>query len=131
MAITVVAGIIQDSEGLLLCAKRGDWKDSGNKWEFPGGKPLDNESLEDALVREVREELAIEIRPLSILDRSTTVVDGIEIDLVCFSAVLLSPKPTKSSDHSEIRWLKETELSSLDWSAPDLPAVKKLTMPFC
>ena len=131
MAITVVAGIIQDSEGLLLCAKRGDWKDSASKWEFPGGKPIENESLEDALVREVREELAIEIRPLIIFDRSTTIVDGVEIDLVCFSAVLLGPKPTKSSDHSEIRWLKETELSSLDWAAPDVPAVKKLTMPFC
>ena len=131
MAITVVAGIIQDSEGLLLCAKRGDWKDAAGKWEFPGGKPLENESLEDALIRELREELAIEVKPLRIFDRSTTIVDGIEIDLVCFSAVLLSPKPTKSSDHSEIRWLKESELSSLDWAAPDMPAVKKLTMPFC
>ncbi len=131
MAITVVAGIIQDSEGLLLCAKRGDWKDAAGKWEFPGGKPLENESLEGALIRELREELAIEVKPLRIFDRSTTSVDDIEIDLVCFSAVLVSPKPTGSSDHSEIRWLKETELSGLDWSAPDMPAVKKLTMPFC
>lgn len=69
MAITVVAGIIQDSEGLLLCAKRGDWKDAAGKWEFPGGKPLENESLEDALIRELREELAIEIKPLRIFDR--------------------------------------------------------------
>jgi 8-oxo-dGTP diphosphatase len=131
MAITVVAGIIQDSEGLLLCAKRGDWKDAAGKWEFPGGKPLENESLEDALIRELREELAIEVKPLGIFDRSSTIVEGIEIDLVCFSAVLVSPKPTGSSDHSEIRWLKETELSSLDWAAPDFPAVKKLTIPFC
>ena len=131
MAITVVAAIIQDSDGLLLCAKRGDWKDSAGKWEFPGGKPLKNEPLEDALVREIKEELAIEIRPLSIFDRSTTIVDDIEIDLVCFSTVLLGPKPTGSSDHSEIRWLKQTELSGLDWATPDLPAVKKLTMPFC
>jgi 8-oxo-dGTP diphosphatase len=125
MAITVVAGIIQDSEGFLLCAKRGDWKDAAGKWEFPGGKPLENESLEDALIRELREELAIEVKPLRIFDRSTTSVDDIEIDLVCFSAVLVSPRPTGSS------WLKETELSSLDWAAPDMPAVKKLTMPFC
>jgi 8-oxo-dGTP diphosphatase len=130
MAMTVVAGIIRDSDDLLLCAKRGDWKDSAGKWEFPGGKPLENESLEDALVREIKEEFAVEIKPLSIFDRSTTIFDGIEIDLVCFSAVLLDPKPTRSSDHSEIRWLKETELSSLAWAAPDLPAVKKLTMPF-
>ena len=131
MAITVVAGIVQDADGLLLCAKRGDWKDSAGKWEFPGGKPLENETLEDALVREIKEELAIEIEALRIFDRSTTIVDGIAIDLVCFSSVLVGPKPAQSSDHSEIRWLKQTELSSLDWAAPDLPAVKKLTMPFC
>ena len=131
MSITVVAGIVQDANGLLLCARRGDWKDSAGKWEFPGGKPLENEALEDALVREIKEELAIEIEALRIFDRSTTVVDGNAIDLVCFSAVLLGPKPTRSSDHSEIRWLKQTELSNLDWAAPDMRAVKKLTMPFC
>ena len=55
MAITVVAAIIEDDAGLMLCAKRGDWKDSPNKWEFPGGKPKPGENLEAALKREMKD----------------------------------------------------------------------------
>ena len=131
MAITVVAGIIQDSEGLLLCAKRGDWKDAAGKWEFPGGKPKTGESLEAALIREIQEELSVEIRVLRLFDRSTTVVGDKEIDLACFSCELVGEKPVSSTDHSELRWVKESEMSKLDWAEPDLPAVKKLLIPFC
>ena len=131
MAITVVAGIIQDSEGLLLCAKRGDWKDAAGKWEFPGGKPKSGESLEAAIIREIQEELSVEIRVLRQFDRSGTVVGDKEIDLVCFSCELVGEKPVASTDHRELRWVKESEMSTLDWAEPDLPAVKKLLIPFC
>jgi len=131
MAITVVAAIIEDDAGLILCAKRGSWKDAPGKWEFPGGKPNPGESLEDAIKREIFEELGVEIRPLSVFDRSTTKVGGNEIDLVCFAAELVDQKPSSSTDHSELAWLKQTELSALDWAKPDLPAVKKITMPAC
>jgi len=131
MAITVVAAIIEDDAGLILCAKRGAWKDAPGKWEFPGGKPTDSETLEDALVREIREELSIEINLLKLFDRSKTAVGDTEIDLVCFSARLVGDKPTGSTDHSELSWRRQSELASLDWAEPDLPAVKKLTMPYC
>ena len=131
MAITVVAGIIQDSEGLLLCAKRGDWKDAAGKWEFPGGKPKSGESLQAAIIREIQEELSVEIRVVRQFDRSSTVVGDKEIDLVCFSCELVDEKPVASTDHSELRWVKESEMSKLDWAEPDLPAVKKLLIPFC
>ena len=131
MAITVVAGIIQDSEGLLLCAKRGDWKDAAGKWEFPGGKPKSGESLQAAIIREIQEELSVEIRVVRQFDRSSTVVGDKEIDLVCFSCELVDEKPVASTDHSELRWVKESEISKLDWAEPDLPAVKKLLIPFC
>jgi len=131
MAITVVAGIIQDSEGLLLCAKRGDWKDAAGKWEFPGGKPKPGESLEAALIREIQEELSVKILVLRLFDRSSTVVGDKEIDLACFSCELVGEKPVSSTDHSKLRWVKESELSKLDWAAPDIPAVRKLLIPFC
>ena len=127
MTTLVVAAIIQDSEHNYLCAKRGDWKASANKWEFPGGKPEDNELLEDAIVREIREELGVDIAVRRMFDRTTT---G-EIDLVAFVCDLLSEKPTHSTDHSELRWVPESELSKLDWAAPDLPAVKRILIPFC
>ena len=110
-----------------MCCKRGDWKSAPSKWEFPGGKPEANESLEDSLTREIREELGVEIRVLRKFDRSTT---G-EIDLVCFVCELVDEVPTSSTDHSELRWVPEEELSKLDWAEPDLPALKRILIPFC
>ena len=129
--MTVVAAIIQNSKGEYLCCKRGDWKSAPGKWEFPGGKPESDESLEAALVREIREELGVGIKVLRQFDRSTTQVGSQEIDLVCFVAELIGEEPTKSTDHSELVWLAESELSKLDWAEPDLPALKRILIPFC
>jgi 8-oxo-dGTP diphosphatase len=123
----VVAAIIQNPQGQYLCCKRGDWKSAPSKWEFPGGKPEANESLENALTREIREELGVDIKVLRQFDRSTT---G-EIDLVCFVCELIDEVPTSSTDHSELRWVPEEELSKLDWAEPDLPALKRILIPFC
>ncbi len=123
----VVAAIIQNSHGEYLCCKRGDWKPSPNKWEFPGGKPELGESLEAALIREIQEELGVQISVLRQFDRSTT---G-EIELVCFVCDLVDQEPTTSTDHSEFRWVREQDLSQLDWAEPDLPALKRILIPFC
>jgi 8-oxo-dGTP diphosphatase len=127
MTTLVVAAIIQDAEHNYLCAKRGDWKAAPDKWEFPGGKPEENELLEDAIVREIREELGVEITVQRLFDRTTT---G-DIDLVTFVCDLVGDKPTHSTDHSELRWVPESELSKLDWAEPDLPALKRILIPFC
>ena len=127
MPITVVAAIIQDAAGNYLCCKRGAWKQSPNKWEFPGGKPEIGESLEQAIVREIKEELNTGIRVVRQFDRSTT---G-DIELVSFVCELQSEKPQFSTDHSEKRWVPENELSKLDWAEPDRPALKRILIPFC
>ncbi|MEY3561523.1 MAG: hypothetical protein RL068_675 [Actinomycetota bacterium] len=127
MTTLVVAAIIQDEVGNYLCAKRGDWKASPNKWEFPGGKPELGESLEAAIVREIKEELGVEINVKRQFDRSTTQ----DIELVCFVCDLVGQKPTQSTDHSELRWVEERELSKLDWAEPDRPALKRILIPFC
>lgn len=123
----VVAAIIQDSDGNFLCAKRGDWKSLPGKWEFPGGKALPDEELSSALIREIKEELSVDIKVIREFDRTTT---G-DIELVCFVCDLVSERPTTSTDHSELRWVSEKDLASLDWSEADLPAVKKILMPYC
>lgn len=127
MITTVVAAIIQNSSGEYLCCKRGDWKSAPGKWEFPGGKPEPGESLEAAVVREIQEELGVKIRVIRQFDRSTTA----EIDLVCFVCELGDRLPTQSTDHSELRWVQENQLSKLDWAEPDLPALKRILIPFC
>ncbi len=108
MPTLVVAAIIQDENGNYLCAKRGDWKAAAGKWEFPGGKPEAEESLEDAIVREIQEELNTQITVRRQFDRSTT---G-DIELVCFVCDLVGEKPNQSTDHSELRWVPESELSN-------------------
>ena len=123
----VVAAIIQDEHGNFLCAKRGDWKSLPGKWEFPGGKANAGEELAQALVREIKEELTVDIKVVREFDRSTT---G-DSELVCFVCDLVSEKPTTSTDHSELRWVSEKDLAALDWSEADLPAVKKILIPYC
>jgi 8-oxo-dGTP diphosphatase len=127
MTTLVVAAIIQDENGNYLCAKRGDWKAAAGKWEFPGGKPEAEESLEAAIVREIQEELNTQITVRRQFDRSIT---G-DIELVCFVCDLVGEKPVQSTDHSELRWVPEGELSKLDWAEPDLPALKRILIPFC
>ena len=123
----VVAAIIQDEQGNFLCAKRGEWKSLPGKWEFPGGKVAPGEDLSQALIREIQEELSVKIKVVREFDRSTT---G-EIELVCFVCDLAGEKPTSSTDHSELRWVSEKDLAALDWSKADLPAVKKILIPYC
>ena len=127
MSTLVVAALIQDKDGKILCAKRNPDKSQGGKWEFPGGKPEEGETLEGALMREIREELGIDIRVLRLFAQSIT---G-DIELAVFSCELVADKPSTSTDHSELRWLKEEELSGLDWAEADKPALKKLLIPRC
>ena len=63
-AIKVSMGIILDSEGKILIAQRNLQKNFGGMWEFPGGKQEANESPEQALIRELKEELSIEVEVL-------------------------------------------------------------------
>ncbi len=123
----VVAAIIQDELGNFLCARRGEWKSLPGKWEFPGGKAHDGEELTSALIREIKEELSVEIKVVREFDRTIT---G-DIELVCFVCDLVSEKPLSSTDHSELRWVSEKDLGELDWSEADLPAVKKILIPYC
>jgi len=123
----VVAAIIQDELGNFLCAKRGDWKSLAHKWEFPGGKAKPNEALDEAIVREIAEELSAKITVVREFHRNHFE----DIELVSFVCDLTGPKPTTSTDHSELRWVSESELADLDWAEADKEIVKKITIPFC
>jgi 8-oxo-dGTP diphosphatase len=123
----VVAAIIQDELGNFLCAKRGEWKSLPGKWEFPGGKAKTDESLEIAIVREIAEELNVDVSVVREFHRNRYE----EIELVSFVCKLLGDKPKQSTDHSELRWVGEGELSELDWAEADKEIVKKITIPFC
>jgi len=121
----VVAAVVSDAGRVLAC-RRKLGKAAGGKWEFPGGKVEQGESAEAALMREIREELGSAIIVGEELTTDDTIVGDRVIRLTCIHARLDGPRPVSSADHDELAWLLPAELQSLEWAAPDLPAVRLL-----
>lgn len=124
-ALHVVAAVIIDQGRVLACRRKPE-KSAGGLWEFPGGKVEVGESVEEAVRREIAEELSVDIRVLGELTTDDTVVGERTIRLTCMRARLASDKPTTSSDHDRLEWVTATELLDIEWAAPDLPAVRLL-----
>ena len=124
--IEVVCGIIVGESGKVLVCRRDFSRHLGGKWEFPGGKVHKGESGTDALFRELREELGIEI---VVGDQLKSVVDwadgDISIRLSGFWCEVMDGEPA-ALEHEEIRWCELSELPSLDWAEADLPLVEEL-----
>jgi 8-oxo-dGTP diphosphatase len=118
----VVAAIII-SGGRVLACRRAPHKSSPSLWEFPGGKVDLGELPLDAIVREIREELELDVLPLRTFDVSETLVGDTLIRLECIVCQPLADFKLKSSDHDAFLWLLPGQLGELDWATPDLPAV--------
>lgn len=123
--LEVVAAAILD-DGWFLACRRAPGKAAAGRWEFPGGKVEPGEDPRAALGRELLEELAVEVEVGELLDRSQTKVGDIIIDLATYDVKLLGRRPDQSTDHDQLGWFALDELASLDWAAPDLPAVEAL-----
>lgn len=124
--IQVVAAIILH-EDKILCVQRGKNKYDyiSNKYEFPGGKVEDGESEIDAIIREIREELEIDI----IVNNEYMTVQHQypDFELTMHSFLCLSDDTRLTlTEHIDYKWLKKHELDQLDWAAADIPIVEKL-----
>ncbi len=124
--IQVVAGVASQDDTVLAC-RRAPGRASGGLWEFPGGKVEADEQPQDALTRELLEELHADVAVGALLDRSTVAVGELVIDLACYEVVFRGAPPTHSTDHDELRWVTREQLGELDWATPDLPMVRRLT----
>ena len=122
--INVVAAIIHDAQGRIFATQRGygEWKDW---WEFPGGKVEAGESPEEALQREIREELETHI----VIERLVTTVEydypSFHLTMHCFLCHVESGSLTLK-EHEAARWLSKDELHSVRWLPADLEVVEKL-----
>jgi 8-oxo-dGTP diphosphatase len=118
--IHVTCAIIEkDAE--VLCAQRSELMPLPLKWEFPGGKVEEGESLEDCLVREIREELGLQVLVKEQLPPSTfNYGAGKEICLHPFICHIHSGT-VSLKEHKQVVWLPATELKKLDWAAADIP----------
>ena len=122
--IVVVAAIVV-RDGRIFATQRGygDWKDW---WEFPGGKVEPGESPEDALKREIREELATEIE----MDELFTTVEydytKFHLTMHCYLCTIVNGE-LSLLEHEDARWLAIDELDSVKWLPADKDVIEKLT----
>ncbi len=121
----VVAAVIQSGDAFLVC-RRAPHKNLAGKWEFPGGKVEGNETDTEALTREIKEELNVDVEVEELVAVSRSNSRHQEIVMYSYFAQLVSSKPTSSSDHDEMRWVTHSEFNSLDWAELDLPVIEAL-----
>jgi 8-oxo-dGTP diphosphatase len=118
--IHVTCAIIEKGNQ-ILCAQRSERMPLPLKWEFPGGKVEAGEALEDCIVREIKEELGLQVLvkeklPKSIFDYGA----GKEICLYPFICHIHSGT-ISLKEHKQVVWLPVNELKELDWAAADIP----------
>ena len=121
-----VVGAIIERAGTVFAARRNPERSAGGLWEFPGGKVEANETPEQALTREIKEELGVEVSIGNLVDTSLSNVAGLTIELACYLATLEGPEPISSTDHDALTWVPIDELESLEWAPGDVPIIKRL-----
>lgn len=123
--IDVVAAVIVTENGILATQRsHGEFKD---KWEFPGGKIEPGETPEQALKREIKEELDVDISIDSYIEAVHYAYTDFEIKLYVFVCSVASGNITLK-EHKSSEWLKTDELDSMEWLPADkvvLPALKR------
>ena len=123
--ILVVAAAIE-KDGKIFCAQRPEGKSLGGFWEFPGGKLEAGESPEQALIREIQEELNSEIEIISFVNEASYDYDFGTVVMKTYHAKLLSGN-LELLEHQNSTWLAPHELKLLNWAPVDRPAVELLT----
>ena len=126
--IEVVAAVIF-REGKVLCVQRAEHEKEyiSLKWEFPGGKVEVGESREEALVREIEEELAVEVHELQYLMTVEHSYPDFHLIMHTYTCVLKAGE-VELREHVALRWLALEELGQLDWAAADVPVVERLML---
>lgn len=109
--------------GKLLVARQGENSNRPWKWEFPGGKVKVGESPEQALVREIKEELNVRIRVDAPLEAVVSLLPGHEITLRPFLCRIVSGEP-ELSEHAEFRWISLGEVPGLDMLPADYEVLR-------
>ncbi len=121
--IKVVAAIIK-RDNQILATQRGSGEFKGG-WEFPGGKIEEGETPENALIREIREELDTEIKVNELVDIVEYDYPNFHLTMHCFLCEIVSGELTLV-EHQDARWLEGEELDSMEWLPADLGLIAKL-----
>lgn len=116
-----VAGGILQKNGLYLIAQRNKDDDFGLRWEFPGGKLDQGETGEQCIVRELKEELDIDVEVLDLFD------EFVEDDLtILYYRVTLQSGEITLNEHEQVKWVPVNHLQDYDLLSGDREIAKKL-----
>lgn len=120
--LPVVGAAILDGDRCLV-ARRGPSMSAPGRWEFPGGKVERGEDPRAALVREIREELGIEIAVGPLLGRGIVAEPPICLDV--YEASRTGGQP-ELREHQDTRWIAAVDIDQLDWADADVPILAAL-----
>jgi 8-oxo-dGTP diphosphatase len=124
--IEVVAAIIRKGDKIFATQRGyGEWKDW---WEFPGGKMEVGETPEEALKREIREELSAEINVGELLTTVEYDYPAFHLTMHCFLCTLVG-EALHLNEHEAARWLTLNELDSVQWLPADEIVIKEVSLP--
>lgn len=121
--INVVAAVIM-KEGRVFATQRGYgvFKDG---WEFPGGKVEAGESPEEALRREIREELEVEVNVGDLIDTIEYDYPAFHLSMKCYACTIAGGSP-HLLEHEAARWLSADQLDSVAWLPADITLIPKI-----
>jgi 8-oxo-dGTP diphosphatase len=120
----VTAGIIS-RDGYILIARRPPGYHLAGLWEFPGGKQEQDETLEECLEREIKEELDIEIRVERLFMTVRHEYEKKIVSLHVFECACLKGDP-KGLEGQEIKWVRPPELKEFEFPPPDQEVIERL-----
>ena len=121
--IEVVAAVIRSGSRIFATQRGyGEFKDG---WEFPGGKVEPGEKPEEALAREIREELDTEITVGDLIDTIEYDYPNFHLSMKCYWATLVSGN-LELKEHEAARWLTREQLYSVDWLPADITLIEEI-----
>ena len=126
--IRVVAAVIKSTnekgDPMIFATQRG-YGDFKGGWEFPGGKIEAGETPQEALVREIREELETEIAVGKLIDTIEYDYPTFHLSMGCFWAEIVSGELVLK-EHEAARWLAKDKLDTVEWLPADIGLIEKL-----
>lgn len=122
----VVAALIHRGNKFLICQRPSN-KARALMWEFVGGKVENGETKEQALIRECKEELDIEIQVEDVFTSVVHTYPDIDIRLTLFNAILPCGEP-KMLEHNDIKWITAEQICDYEFCPADKEIIEKIVM---